>query len=67
MQTDIRYRKAFVEAEAFWGMIPDREERCGRWGEELRERRLWYSICRIIWLFLRGIRKIEPNIKYRIV
>lgn len=23
--------------------------------------------CRVIWLFLGGIRKIEPNIKYRIV
>ena len=33
----------------------------------MRERRLWYSTCRVIWLFLGGIRKIEPNIKYRIV
>lgn len=33
MQTDIRYVKACLEAEAFWGMTPDWEGRCGRWGE----------------------------------
>lgn len=33
----IWYIKACLEAEAFWGITPDREERCGRWREGCRE------------------------------